>query len=183
MNVPAATYAYVSGSGIDYDPTDFLTKHLKVLGEEHYSSAVPETKVNFLKLTAVTATINSFKQDYKNPMKLLSSQKKVKESEPDFTSLKQVKEVQHLTTHRVVKQYTEDYIFNTEKLLPVGYLSFPQFDAEYANMTKQPEIDNVKEQEIASSTSIIKNKGYFPTYDYPSDHLSIMTQYRFAKTD
>jgi hypothetical protein len=48
---------------------------------------------------------------------------------------------------------TEDYIFNNGELKPVGSLDFPVF------------------------------AGTLPASDYPSDHLSIMTQYRFAKKE
>jgi hypothetical protein len=139
---PAATYAYVS-SDVKYEvPTEFFTD-LKVLVEGNDTSAVKETKETFLEpvkeyLTKTAADLKTAP----SPIKLSSSQKALDtnnpQTEPKFTSFING------------KKYTEDYIFNTGELKPVGSLDFPVF------------------------------AGTLPASDYPSDHLSIMTQYRFA---
>jgi hypothetical protein len=91
--------------------------------------------------------------------KVSSSQKELSDngtnpkSEPDYTAMAVI------NGEGTATKWTEDYIFNTEKLLlPVGYLEIPAEDK-------------------------VKEIGYYPNYKYPSDHISIMTQYRFNKSE
>jgi len=51
-------------------------------------------------------------------------------------------------------KFTVDYIFNTQTVTPLGYLSIPEIE---------------KDSDVT-----------FPNFQYPSNHISIMTYFKFA---
>jgi len=147
-------YDYITAPGKAIDPkviTD-LKADIIALNDNGLGSVVEHASTNHY--TNVTSAVDKIfsmdqeDQDYSKTMELLSSQKQLYTNEPEQTFWKND------------IRYTKNYIFATNELTPVSYLSYPWSDKK--------------------TNDKIERVGGFLDSNYPSDNMSIMTKFRFA---
>jgi mRNA deadenylase 3'-5' endonuclease subunit Ccr4 len=150
-NFPAATYTYVTG--VKFDDSRKAANKDFVDNLKVFRADEDTSAVDATKKTFLELTA------VKDYLKTMLTEYATKTSPIVLTSSQKAVNTKEPNTEpkftSYINRYTEDYIFNNEELKPVGSLSFPVMG-----------VDD-------------RTEG-FPASDYPSDHLSIMTQYRFA---
>jgi len=159
-NYPDVVYKYVTNFVTDAKTekaeVDFVKTNI-LKSDEKFDSVVKDAKTKYIKHVneIVDNIVAVAEEDKKNSteMGLISSQKKL--------SLDQKEPLTVLSKSNPQTLSTEDYIFATKELTPVAHLSY--FLDEMIAIAREAKVE-----------------GGAPSFNYPSNHVALMTRYRFA---